>query len=161
MYTANLLENIYLNGKCYSAHVSECYVTLDSTLKIPLGSLFWKAWVSALMGLSRRIFAMQSMDMSDSLDLKNLKNNALGVAGHGQVSLLNQGCQWGGWHRSVLLFSNPRSLRLRRTQALSSLSHAKVPDLVKPGNFIIAQGLIWEWRALRANGPAMLQKNKK
>lgn len=44
-----------------------------------------------LMGLPR-IFSIQSTDMSDSLVLKK-KKNALGVAGHGQVSLLNQDCQ--------------------------------------------------------------------
>ena len=60
--------------KRYSAHVSECYVTLDSTLKIPLGSVFLKGWVSVLMGLTRRVFSMQSIDMSDSLDLKKKQN---------------------------------------------------------------------------------------
>lgn len=38
--TANLLENIHLNGKLFSAHGQSS--TSHSTLKIPLGSLFLK-----------------------------------------------------------------------------------------------------------------------
>lgn len=45
-----------------------------STLKIPLGSLFLKGFVSELMGLPGRIFSDQSIDMSDSLDLKIKQN---------------------------------------------------------------------------------------
>lgn len=41
-YPVNSREKLYPDGKRYSAHVSERYVTLDSTLKIPLGSLFLK-----------------------------------------------------------------------------------------------------------------------
>lgn len=66
--TANLVENIHLNGKLFSAH--EQSATSHSTLRIPLGSFFLKGLVSVLMGLPRRIFSDQPIDMSDTLDLK-------------------------------------------------------------------------------------------
>lgn len=56
--------------KTFLCSWTEFYITSCSTLKIPLRSLFLKGLISVLMGLPRRIFSDQSIDMSDSLDLK-------------------------------------------------------------------------------------------